>query len=329
MCLRYLPLIAFALLLCLGADSAAPEERPVPAFVPGSWTLAVLPDTQYYSESHPWVFAAQARWLLRERERRSIAFALQLGDITNRNTPEQWANARAALRLLDGAVPYAFVPGNHDYGPGGNAATRDSLLNQYFPYAEISALPGFGGAMEPGKLDNTWHSFEAGGTRWIVLALEWGPRDETIAWAAKVLEAHPDCRGILITHAYMNNNDRRYDITDSAHPQDYNPHLYQTPGGVNDGEELWQKLVRRHDIPLVLNGHVLGDGTGYLESFNDAGKAVHQILSNYQMRQLGGEGYLRLLEFLPDGRTVQVKSYSVLYGRYLTAPDQQFSFELD
>lgn len=327
--LRHLPLLALALLLCVAAESAVPEERPVPPFVPGSWTLAVLPDTQYYAESYPGLFTAQTAWLAAQRDARNITFALQLGDITNRNTPEQWANARAAMRLLDGAIPYAFVPGNHDYGPGGNASTRESLLNQYFPYDEISTLPGFGAAMEPGKLDNTWHTFEAGGTRWIVIALEWGPRDSTIEWAARVLERHPSRRGILITHAYMHEDETRYNWAVKGKAQGNNPHDYPTPGGVNDGEELWQKLVREHDIPLVLNGHVCGDGAGYLVSTNDAGRRVHQMLSNYQMRQLGGEGYLRLLEFQPDGKTVQVKTYSVLYGKYLTAQDQQFSFELD
>jgi len=313
-----------------GSGAAPPAaEVPVPDFVPGSWTLAVLPDTQHYSQSYPGLFYAQTAWLAEQRSARNIAFVLQLGDITNNNTPEEWVNARAAMRQLDNVLPYALVPGNHDYGPNGNASSRETLLNEYFPYEHMSSLPGFGGAMEPGKLDNSYYFFEAGGTDWIVIGLEWAPQDETIAWAAKVLEQHPEHRGILITHAYMNNNDLRYDHHDTAHPQQYNPHEYKTPGTINDGEELWQKLVRSHDVPLVLNGHVLGDGTGYLVSLNDAGRQVHQMLSNYQMRELGGEGYLRLLEFLPDGKTVQVKTYSVLYGRYMTAPDQQFSFELD
>jgi hypothetical protein len=53
------------------------------------------------------------------------------------------------------------------------------------------------------------------------------------------------------------------------------------------------------------------------------------MLSNYQMRTLGGEAYLRLLEFRPDGRTVHVKTYSPLYDKYLTSPDQQFAITLD
>jgi hypothetical protein len=142
------------------------------------------------------------------------------------------------------------------------------------------------------------------------------------------MERHPDRTGILVTHAYMNNNDRRYDHTDTAHPQHYNPHEYRTPGPVNDGEELWNKLVRRHNFAFTLNGHVLGDGAGYLASVNDAGDTVHQILANYQMRELGGEGYMRLMEFQPDGKTVRIKTYSPVFDRSMTQADQQFEVEL-
>ncbi len=305
-----------------------PSPRVVREYVPGSFTLAVLPDTQVYSLRFPGVFYAQTGWLARNGERLNLKYVLQLGDIVNNNTHGEWRNARDAMSLLDGVIPYAIVPGNHDYGPSGDASTRETLMNDYFSYGRCAAWPTFGGAMAEGKLDNTYHLFEAGGAKWIVVALEWGPRDETIRWANEVMTAHPDHVGILITHAYMNNNDRRYDHVDTEHPQDYNPHHYRTPGGVNDGEELWNKLVRRHDFLLVLNGHVLGDGTGCLVSRNDLGGECHQMLSNYQMRDLGGEAYMRLLEFQPDGRTIQVKSYSPLYDSYLLAPDQQFRIEL-
>ena len=80
---------------------------------------------------------------------------------------------------------------------------------------------------------------------------------------------------------------------------------------------------------MTLNGHVLGDGLGYLASITDQGNVCHQMLSNYQFRQLGGEGYLRLLEFLPDGKTVNVFTYSPLYDTLLDEADQNFTIELE
>jgi 3',5'-cyclic AMP phosphodiesterase CpdA len=328
----------FSNLAAYVAEIAAGRARPVDvtpsplkalAHTPGSWTLAVLPDTQVYAMRHPGLFYAQTGWIAKNRDRLDIRYVLQLGDVVNNNTPKQWRHARDAMSLLDGEVPYAIAPGNHDYGPNGNASTRDTLFNDYFPFEEIAAWPTFGGAMEEGRLDNTYHLFDAGGAQWIIIALEWAPRLETIAWANDVMERHPDRIGIMITHAYMNSNERRYDHTDTEHSQTYNPHGYATPGAKSDGEELWNGLVRRHDFLLVLNGHVLGDGTGYLVSTNDAGDPCHQMLANYQMRTLGGEAYMRLLEFQPDGRTIQVKTYSPLYDGYLLEPDQQFRIELE
>src|SRR5690606_10888288 len=135
------------------------------------------------------------------------------------NTDLEWMRARDSMRYLDGVVPYGLVPGNHDYGPSGDASTRDTLLNDWFEFEDTALMPSFGGAYEPGKLDNTYHLFEAGGHPWIAMMLEWGPRDEVIAWANIVMEQHPDRLGIFITHAYLYNDDRRYDHTDSARSQ--------------------------------------------------------------------------------------------------------------
>ena len=314
-----------------GGSARLPQAtswRPGGGYVQGSWVLGVIPDTQIYALRFPGLFELQTDWLARSAARLDIRFAVHLGDITDRNSPAEWDHARQAMSRLDGVIPYAIVPGNHDYGPNGNATTRDTLLNRFFVFRDFSSRPEFGGAMQMGRLDNTYHLFEAGQRKWVVLALEWGPRESTIEWANSVMSRYADRVGILITHAYMNNNNRRYDHTDDEHTQNWNPHNYRTPGGVNDGEELWQKLVRKHNFALVLNGHVLGDGTGYLASQNDTGTITHQMLSNYQMRQMGGEGYLRLIEFLPDGHTLRVRTYSPVYEKFLLDPDQHFEMRL-
>lgn len=309
-------------------DVTAPAKT-VPDFVPGSWTLAVLPDTQVYSLRYPGLFTMQTHWVAEHRDRLNIKCALHLGDITNNNTRREWENARAALDLLHGRVPTVFSTGNHDLGPSGDASTRDTHLNTYLPPSKWRRQPTFGGTMREDDGQNTYHLLSAGDAEWVVVALEWGPRDDAVAWANEVMASHADRRGILITHAFVNNNDRRYDFADKSHPQDFNPHLYKTPGPMNDGEQLWQKLVRRHDFRLVFNGHVLGDGAGYVAEKTSKGHTCHQMLSNYQMRTLGGEGYLRLVEFRPDGKTVQVKTYSPLYDKYMIQPDQQYAFEMD
>ena len=154
------------------------------------------------------------------------------------------------------------------------------------------------------------------------MSLEWGPRDQVLDLGRRLMATHPDRYGILITHAYLNNNDCRYDITDTVTRRTSTRTSTAPRAAVNDGEEMWQKLVRKHAFVMTFNGHVLGDGTGYLASVTDKGNTCHQMLSNYQFRNLGGEGYMRLLEFLEDGRTVKVYTYSPLYDSFLTEADQ-------
>ncbi|RYX80143.1 metallophosphoesterase [bacterium] len=313
---------------------AAPVEpvvEPLP-FVPGSWTIAVLPDTQIYTMGkfgHH--FDNQTRWIADNIKNHNIAYVLHLGDIVNNNNVPQWEVAQKAMKTLDGVIPYAFVTGNHDYGTNGSTNTRDTLLNDYFPYDNYKSWPTLGGVMEAGRMENSYHLFSAGGRDWIIIALEFGPRHNTVAWADKILSQHPDRLGILITHAYMYFDETRYDIATRT-DQSWNPHNYpvgKAPEGINDGEELWQKLVTKHpNMVMTLNGHVLNDGLGRLSSPAPNGNVVHQMLVNYQMKKEGGEAYMRLLEFLPDRKTLQVKAYSPSLDKYKTDSQNQFTLDL-
>ncbi len=327
--------LSFAAALCLACDDERISPFELDADGQGrhrgelSAVFVVLPDTQLYSRDHPAVFATQTAWIADNAEALNIRHVFHLGDIVDDATHFEWQRAREAMATLDGVVPYAMVPGNHDYEHWGSSLTRETALGRWFPYEQVAATPTFGGAYERGRVENTYYLFSAGGHEWIALALEWAPRDEVVAWADAVMHEHDDRLGILVTHAYLSNNDRRQDHTDDTLAPTHNPYVYDIPGSINDGEQLWQKLVRRHRFVMTLSGHVLGDGAGYLASRTDVGNTCHQMLSNYQMRPLGGEGYLRILELLPDGLTVDVRTYSPLLDRELTGPEQSFRFELD
>ena len=304
------------------------EEGPLP-FVPGSWTLVVLPDTQLYSQTYPGMFHLQTQWVVDNKEKYNIVYVLQNGDVTNRNTEKEWAVASRAMGRLDGVVPYAIVPGNHDYGPGGSAKDRSTLMNNYFPPRRFAKWPTFGGVMEEGRIDNNYHLFKAGGQEWLILGLEWGPRDKTLEWASGILQKYPNRKAIILTHAYLYSDSTRYDWQRKGESQNWNPHIYGTAGGVNDGEEMWGKLVKKHaNVFMTINGHVCHDGLGFLASKADNGNLVYQMLVNFQTRPIGGESWLRLLEFLPDGQTIQVKTYCPLVERYETGPESQFVIRL-
>lgn len=325
--------LAMGLLLFCQSRCAA-EAKPIQE---GSWTLAILPDTQVYSRAYPQHYEAQTRWIVDHAKSHNIKYVLHEGDITDNNVTEQWDNAAKAMKLLDGKVPYAIVPGNHDYGPNGNSADRTTMFTEerYFGVGSPnSQQPSLGGFFEPDSTTNSYHTFEANGRKWLVIGLEWAPRDEVVAWADKIATAHPDHAIILVTHAYMYNDDTRYDWATKGSKQSWNPHKYGVAKlageTVNDGEELWRKLVSKHpNFRFVFNGHVLKDGTGRLTSTGQHGNTVHQILANYQFKKEGGQGDMRLLEFLQDGKTVEVRTYSPVLDRYDTAEDQEFKLEYE
>lgn len=284
------------------------------------FSIVALPDTQYYSESHPEIFTAQTRWIRRNVEDWRIAMVLHEGDITNRNNDEQWRNADLSCRLLDGKVPYAMAAGNHDMGPGGSARNRDlRLYRKTFPKDRFDCQPGWGDRFGEG-MENHFRTFRACGMDFLVVVLEFGPRDEALDWANDVVSQHPQHRAIVVTHSYMSCDDTR------VHDIPASPRRYGCGG--NDGEEMWQKLVRKHpNLFLVLSGHVLGDGLGRRTDRADDGHAVHQVLANYQMKERGGNGWMRVMRFFPAEGRIDFTTWSPFLKE--SAIDEQNRFALD
>jgi hypothetical protein len=313
-----------------GCDLAARSAMAAEVRDAAPFAVVVLPDTQYYASDHPEIFEAQTRWIARNRDDQAIALVVHEGDIVDRDEPGQWERASRSLHLLDGVVPYVLSAGNHDYHRAGRFITRRTLIDDYFPFTPGSPDSEPSGTLEPGHIENSFRVVDTSGGPWLILSLEFGPRDVALAWADGVAKRFESLPAIVLTHAYLHSDDTRYDHL-SRPDQLFNPHLYlgdATPGAVNDGEEIWRKLVSRNDnILFVLCGHDLGDGTARLTSVRDDGTKVHQILANYQMDPLGGEGYLRVMRFVPKQRRVAIRTYSPYLNRFKTDPDNEF--ELD
>ncbi|MDP6353665.1 MAG: metallophosphoesterase [Planctomycetota bacterium] len=279
-----------------------PPPKPLP-YHAGSTTLVVLPDTEGYCRRRPHIFNAMMEWVAENKDRRNIEYLLHVGDITNNNAEDEWKNARKAFDIIEGKVPYVLAAGNHDYDhtPG-----RLTYMNNYFKVEDLKKWPTFGDVYEAGKLENHFQFMEINGQKWIVLSLEMGPRKEVIAWANKVLEKHKDRLAIILTHGYLYyGNDRYNHLRGSQRATPYN--FY---GEGADGEMMWNQLVRKHaNIMMVICGHLSSQYVGYRKDKADHGNIVHQMLVDYEKLR-GGYGFLRVLEFLSDGRTVQVRTYS-------------------
>ncbi len=312
-------------------------EAPAP--IDGGFSLVILPDTQIYAWKYPATYPVQTQWIADNAERYGIKYALHVGDITHHDTEVQWQVAAQAHALMDGSVPCAISVGNHDLAPRGQAHSRDSGFSEFFPAESFKQWPTFGGVydQEPDRSENNFHLFEAGGRKWLILALEFLPRDDVLRWANEVTARHPDRSVILVTHAYLRTDNDRYDRnilieeTETKPASNkgldgYGKHLVDF-GGFNDGEDMWQKLVSKHrNFVLVISGHTCF--TGRLDSVGDHGNTVHQMVVDYQNRQNGGEGFLRLLQFTPDGQTVTVSDYSPLLDQMSDVPGTSYTFTL-
>lgn len=298
----------------------------------GVFTVVVMPDTQGYSHQYPDIFTAQTEWIAVNRDALNIEMVVHVGDLVEASwLREEWAVARGAFALLDGEVPYIIAPGNHDYGDRyerHNAGDRSTLFHEYFPRATFQLMPTFGGFFaEDVRADNSYQVFTVAGQSFLVIAMEFGPRDEVLDWAGRVLDDHPDHIAIVATHAYLYSDDTRYDFARKPEEQQWTPHHYgigSDPGTtVNDGQEIWDRVIAdRANVFAVVCGHVLNDGLGYAVS-RGAG-TVHEILANYQMHQFAGEGFLRLMHFDIRTRDVHIRTYSPWRDRFKRDPANQF-----
>ena len=212
------------------------------------FSIVVLPDTQIYAWKYPELFHAQTRWIAENRAGYNIEYVLHVGDVVEHNNEKEWEIARKAFSVLDGKVPYAIALGNHDIGPRGSAKNRDSLFGEYFPLGDFKKWESFGGVYdrESDKGENIYHVFRAGGRQWLVLVLEFGPRDDVLRWAREVVAEHPEHPVILITHAYLHNDGRRYDRAILA--QQYPPQNFSVAAdkaGLNTGGRHLAEARRR------------------------------------------------------------------------------------
>ena len=68
----------------IAAVSLAAPPQKTPEFVPGSWTLVLLPDTQFYSEKYPGLFTLQTHWIVKNKDKYNIRYVI-IGTLERRD----------------------------------------------------------------------------------------------------------------------------------------------------------------------------------------------------------------------------------------------------
>ena len=336
------------------------------------FSIVALPDTQNYvcfgadgdgcggrSERFPQLFEAQTQWIVDNLETQHIAFVTHEGDMVDNALKEaEWQAGDKAMATLDGRVPYSVAMGDHDYGPEEYHDGDTTFYRKYFGAARYQDYAWYGGTSPSGL--SHYQLFTAGGREFLHIALEWEAPSSAKTWAESVLETHPGIPTIITTHAYLRDGDTsgRSTFTQACFQPGNPAGTKPCPGakeGTKDldassGQDIFDSLVNPYpQVFMVLNGHFHYNGrresscTGsYLEcdngeyrqvSLNSAGSKVFEMLANYQDYERGGDGWLRIIEFLPGGGEngldrIAVKTYSPVLKQYQSGDASDFSFDL-
>ncbi len=283
------------------------------------FSIIVMPDTQNYADVGRGIpgfsrhFYGQTVWIRDNAEALNVAMVAHVGDIVQTDAPTEWEIADKAFKTIEGVVPYILSQGNHDVRVG-KGKTRETRMDGYFPPSRFEKRPWYGGHYGKGNV-SSYALFEAGGMRFLIISLEFAPRDEVLAWANGVVAKHPGRRTIVVTHGYLDNGRRIARLAMG----------YQWKG--NSAEQLWQKFVSQHkNIFMVLSGHAVNCR---LPSTGKHANAVLQVQSNYQFLPEGGQGYLRVMKFVPSENRIDVTTYSPTLKRHATTPTDAFSLSYE
>jgi hypothetical protein len=299
--------------------ASSPDFQADQAF----FTIGLIPDSQKYTETESLLplFEAQVRFFAQEAVAEHLVFVSGLGDIVEHGDREaEWVRADAALSGLDGpAIPHGWVVGNHDYqdqwahpelGAPGYLA--------HFPVSRFASAPWWVGAAPDGLSSAQRFPTPAGDFLYLHLSVDSPP--PTLSWAQAVLDANPGLPTLVTTHAYLRESGRI--------PVPYLSTIGGPPWPGLSADQVFEQLVSPNDqVFMVTCGHVSAEHTQ--TSLNAAGHPVHEVLQDYQNRENGGEGFLRLMRFYPGRNEVRMVTYSPGLGTYEVDADSHFSLPLD
>ena len=297
--------------------------RPKPADVRGDFTLVTIPDTRHYTASaaNAATFAAQTNWIVSNVGPLNVKFVSHLGDIVDNHQLEvQWQRADASIAPLDvHKVPYGLAPGERDQSAGGVATFYD----KYFPLSRFIGNEWFGGYLgaEPTDFLNrlnkdSYQLFSSGGIDFLVIHIEHDWPGYAVTWADRIIKRHPNRRVILVSNLFLNELGNRP--------------LAAPFRGVNgtSAETVWQNLVRPNcNVVMVISSHYPGESRR--TDPNACGQPVHQVMTDYERRANGGNGWLRYYVFQPSRNTIAAFTYSPTLNQFEEDADSQFQLELN
>ncbi|MBQ8804411.1 MAG: metallophosphoesterase [Tyzzerella sp.] len=289
------------------------DKTPVTDY---AYSFAVLPDIQIVTENDVTKGESNLEkmfdWIINNQESKKIEYVFGLGDITDNNNAAEWTLAQEQhARLTAAGIPYSAIRGNHDlptYGKSSSAANYNTDdYTAYMGTDDYRAQFATGGFYSGDNISNSWRTFEVGEVKYLMLTLDFGPDDDVLKWAEKIIKQHSEYQVIITTHAYLYRDGTTLDANENCPPIGN--------GGYNNGDDIWEKLVSKYEnIVLVMCGHDPSDNIVVSRDKGDNGNMVTSMLIDAQGvdSDMGSTGMLAMLYFSEDGKTVQVEYLSTV-----------------
>jgi len=296
------------------------------------YTFIVLPDEQNVAAYYPTYYSGITQWIVDNKETYNIQGVMSVGDVTNSAIYNEWAVAYDAYMLLEEAgIPFVMAPGNHDYDGGTSKGAYDPVIERkvtyfdlffnkntvdYTNYTTCEEVTG-------DSLVNAYYTVETADGPYLIMGIEIFPRDSVLAWASDVLEAHPDHKAIVVTHAHLNSNGEF--MEDTADGKDSYP--LNNREDSNGSQEVWDEFVSQHEnLLFYICGHSSNDLTLDLPMEGVHGNIVHQLLIDSQDadKNYEGVGNVVIMGFKDGGETVGFTTYATLQDKYFFADQNEF-----
>ena len=272
-------------------------------------------------------------WILNNKSSRKIEYVFGLGDSIdtlttyNTNVPEangkkqnvnEWIVVSDQFHRLDGVIPYSIVRGNHDDEGGYHKyICTDAYKEQMDGFFYDPSKP----ATHGNSMSNHYNKITIGGTKYLMLSIDYGADSKVMAWANEVISSNPDYRVIVSVHAYL---DGGYSGGVGAYYGFYNgtigaanhTNTYQENRQFN-GQDLWDGIFSKHEnMFMVLCGHDAIPTPVHNVRTGKNGTKVIEILtdtSKYDLEQNGnnyGSGLAMVLNFREDTNEIQIEYIS-------------------
>ncbi len=316
------------------------------------------------------IFSEQLKWIRDNAKKKNIKAVIHLGDITDTNANLAWEFVNRLYKdyIDDLGLPYTVAPGNHDFMQCDYAASKiDNKEGNTMSVADCKGKNGSSYNRVTGFYDsnygnfnisrfkgkdknkykwlneykydtNSYITFKAANIDFLVIALEYAPRQSAIDWANDVILNHPSHKVIIETHGYIRPSPNSHCTAKpgtNEFGQFTNAYLALSndvlKGFNNDaygGEYIFKNLVAKHNnVIMMVNGH--NSGSCFRLNKGDNGNVVAEMVVDYQTEDgIGGEcgvnvhahsgggtGWLRILTFDPQNYTITSSTTSVLSAK--------------